>query len=1404
MRRRVQAGMNQGSLLAPSRRGLALLVLSILVCVDGSTGASEGQLPSKMSDLPRAGELERGFVAATWTFLPGSGESRRTVKTTPAASWDLRRAVLLSVNARHLGRAHRSVRLRWYVLSHAGGLYHAARSEPISSAGTVTKVELKLDPEASALTPVGHQRPWDALAAAEVVELALQAEVSGDDTQLVEIELSAPTMPLRVDNAAAKAPVARVLDLALEAPPLHSAAAATLVFRIDPLPADPFSATGDGDVRVTVQSAAQKIKALAYLDQDHVFLPEGTATRAMAVGEPRFRAHLPELPANGDVLITCGACTWSVPVTAIPRALPAAPRAASELRPRWSPPLEVESGRVYEPGAEKIWAGAPEAWAFAPATDLGWRLAQRPALTRVWRPVLFWNANWGAFSGKRRPDFVLARALDEALAATRKAAQPLLLLDGETFARQGVFTWQSHPLNSAQGGVLAGPGELFSTTEGVEFLRRSARYAVARWGHSRAVSSFVLDVTLNSPGAPDFHARLAEAAREWSVLGESKPLWSLHPLACEPVTSVEVLDTRRFDETWRPGLPRPATVRAVLHGSGDAAIHALEVRSAEKNASVCAEKTYNSPVADWRTRPPDDFGDADALLFEVWLPPDAPADLRAGVHLRDRDRLWFQALLPGLLRPGDWTTCVLELTERNAHGLTAVKHAKPWTPYSRSRITEIGLHIHTTHPEKAVVARFARVRAVRFDRAKAEPPQKVELLEAVQQTAPVGGLWECHLKINRTYANPFDVQEVDLVALVKRPSGQTLRVPAFFNQPCVRREETPGGAEIVEPVAEERWTVRVRVTEEGPHEVAFELREKGCFEVATKKWAPDQRFSAAGVPFQPLIHNKDDWVYSYENAAPEGRRFVERVRFKPGAVVARLDLGRTFTASPPQRTWRGFVRTDAGGRYFRFDEGSFFYPIGPCLRSPSDDRLPYLDERKWSAERIAAIGQRGTFQYDDYFTAFEKAGINWARVWMCSWWCGLQWRRDWPGYGGLMRYNLSNAWRMDHLLAEAERRGVYLNLCLTNHGQYAHVIDTEWQHNPFNLKLGGPLRSPAEFFTRATPQAQHANMLRYVAARWGHSPAVMTWALFSELEFTDEYRSSLRYPHLGQPDAPAPHLEAWHAEMAEYLKAVDPWQHPVSTHFSHPLRGAGVFQLPQVEIAMSNAYSAFEELAGGKMDAAAALSEYWNGSAFGHGVFKGMQVFKKPVLVEEQGRHWMGVERIHGELKSNNTREQLDADLHAGLWGSMVQPLAGATGYWWWLHVHFDDRYQEYLALAQFMKGEDFRSAANERKLEPEMLEVTPARGEVLARALRSETRAYLWVYHHQTPLKTRGIPEQREQRVTLTGLRAGPYTVEFWDTRTGQPTGTANATVTAEGVLTLQLPPIQRDLAVKVKRKQP
>ncbi|HYG77976.1 MAG TPA: hypothetical protein VEK08_23425 [Planctomycetota bacterium] len=1313
---------------------------------------------------------------------------RRAASTAPDG-WDLRAFGSASVQALRENAGAGVVRLRWAVSSRAG-FYLSATAAVVPTASPAT-ISVSIAGDSPDLVPSGHQRPWDELAASQVTAIELRPETT------FPANIAAAPIPVVLSKAslAPAAPAVKngadVLDLSLEAAP-ESRGGAVLVFRIEPPPADPFSPDGDGDVRVIAGGK----QCLAFFDQEFIETDDGAATRAMPVGRPFWRAYLPDSSA-GTAEIISGQRRWKV---SLPQAAPkkqaglehsaAAAPTASE---RWHVPLEVPF-----PDMSELWRGLPGPSQLS--VHGHWQQRNGQGGGTLWRPVPFWNGAWGEFNGALRPNLVLARKMDQLLAQAAHAGKsiPLAILDGEMFDRSGTFNWSSHPLK----GVLAGPGELYRHPRGWEFARRSMRYCIARWASSRAVGGLWLTGTLHAPGCSEFHARLAPQLNAWTRdLGLG--VYSLHPFANAPEIVQRIASFEPGERgTWR-GETRQNYVYLMNNQEGSDGRGLLEVRTMDvRSKTLGVVENFLTRITDWKS-PCDNFFAADALAFDAWIPPHAPPDLRVGIHVRDRDGNWYETLLHGMPTPGDWRSFIVDISERNAHELKGINHTKPWTGYSRQRLIEIGIHFYSTHAgwtpkgqePMPLEARIDHVRAVRVRPESVSQAPVITLLRAPITDAAalaVGELLEFHFTVNKIFANPFDAADCDLAALITTPSGKQLRVPAFFNQNCRRREAKPGGDEIVEPDGAEFFTVRYRVTEAGMHQVSLELREGGKYEITERARQADDRFTAQGKAQEPS--GRGGWGRNFYNRDEGGWRPVEKIRFKPGTVTASLKL-EPFTASParPERKFRGFMRVAADRRHFQHEDGSFFYPIGPCLRSPSDTRIPYNDA-KYMPESIDAWSRRGTYQYDLYLSAFEKAGINWARMWMCSWWGGLEWRRDWPGFQGVGRYNLLNAWRVDYVIARCEQRGIWLDLCLTNHGQFSLNVDTEWRNNPYGARLGGPLTAASEFFTLGEAKIAHQNKLRYCVARFGHSPAILAWSLFSELEWTEEYEPSFRWG--GLEDLPAPNIEAWHTEMAEYVRSIDVNRHLITTHYSHPTRGEGTLRLPVIDFATSNAYSAFEEFRnqGMQYNASYALSAFWSGIP--NSVMKGFKIFDKPALVEEQGRHW-------GGGRHNMPKEALEADLHCGLWGSIVQPLAGATGYWWWLHLHYDNKYGEYKALANFVAGEDFRPAADEAPFEPLVRGIDSPDGNLLGRAMKSDRRLYLWIHHQRTPYGDH-VPDCPGGKLKVGSLKPGAYTIEFWNTYTGEIIEQRAAKVELidgkPSSIDVDLPVVKRDIAVKIK----
>ena len=263
----------------------------------------------------------------------------------------------------------------------------------------------------------------------------------------------------------------------------------------------------------------------------------------------------------------------------------------------------------------------------------------------------------------------------------------------------------------------------------------------------------------------------------------------------------------------------------------------------------------------------------------------------------------------------------------------------------------------------------------------------------------------------------------------------------------------------------------------------------------------------------------------------------------------------TFTATSSSQ--HGFVRLDpSDSRYMRYDDGTPYLPIGH--NAAFEDREPF---------------QGGLSVYRPLFDSFSAAHENWTRVWMSDFnRAAIEWGTNhWSGsYPGLGRYSLASAWRWDKLLDRAATDGLEVQIVLNDHGQFSSPgSNPRWDENPYNAANGGPVPAahPEEFFTNPAAKDLYKQRLRYIVARWGAYPDVLAWELFNEIQFLGSPGSN----PLNDPQMAAD-VQAWHIEMATYLKSIDPFQHLVTTSSDAPGLTAPIWSDPHFDLVQVHDY----------------------------------------------------------------------------------------------------------------------------------------------------------------------------------------------------------------------------------------
>ncbi len=446
-------------------------------------------------------------------------------------------------------------------------------------------------------------------------------------------------------------------------------------------------------------------------------------------------------------------------------------------------------------------------------------------------------------------------------------------------------------------------------------------------------------------------------------------------------------------------------------------------------------------------------------------------------------------------------------------------------------------------------------------------------------------LLELPVALNGSYENPYDPAEIDVMAVFRPPDGAAQRVPGFYSRPYRDVCLTDCRVEKLKPAGAGAWRVR---------------------------FAPNQ---------------VGRWTYTVEARDSAGVRAVTQ---------------GVFEVVPSERA--GYVRVGSSSRYFAFDNGAPYFPIGQNLA--------------WSWDEIGGI-----YAYARWLQALSDAGANYARVFIdVPWFIGL----DWPGPAGDYDAAQMAAWRMDSLLRLAEEHGIYLQVVLVWHQTLTNRVvppvavpedalrlpqQASWMINPLSAVNGGPLSRPSLVFTDAEGRALIQQRLRYAVARWGYSPAIFAWELIDAVDGVLGYTRS--------------RAEPWLREMAEYLREIDPYDHLVTAgarELDAVLFADDVLDFVPLTYYQSRPLDpAEDQVAGTVQRVAAALSRT-----------------ERPVLLTEFSLNpWF--EPTADDPSGIHVRNTI--------WAAALAGAAGAAMPWWWdTYVDRQNLYSIYEPLALFAR----------------------------------------------------------------------------------------------------------------------
>lgn len=318
---------------------------------------------------------------------------------------------------------------------------------------------------------------------------------------------------------------------------------------------------------------------------------------------------------------------------------------------------------------------------------------------------------------------------------------------------------------------------------------------------------------------------------------------------------------------------------------------------------------------------------------------------------------------------------------------------------------------------------------------------------------------------------------------------------------------------------------------------------------------------------------------------------------------------------------RGFVHTHKKSRYFKYDTGDVYFPVGINVCWAEDFRY-YIDK-------------------------LAEYGMNFMRVWLCSWSINVEGRK-------VNDFRLDSCTKLDNIFAYAREKNIKVMLCINNFYDFNNNKD---QFGYFGQ--GGVCKEEKDFFTDEKCLEIRRNFLQYLVSRYSAYTSLLSWELWNEIDYAVSSQE----------------IDIAEAEnaLAEFIHSIDPNNHPVTTSLGLSRIDHRLWSMDGIDTVQFHAYIQNHMFLPKN-------SMFYDSALFIASYYESLKAYKKPVLFSEIGHNGTNDYNPNNELDSEGIllHNSIWSSSLGGYSGS-------AFHWWWDVYIDRYDLYYHFKPLVKIL-----------------------------------------------------------------------------------------------------------------------